>query len=257
MVDTSTEAVTNLLDGVTPGPWSGDPRFSTIVAGEKCIVEVFTSDADAHFITAARDLVPALLAERDALAAAEWAAEADVARRLEMHECAMAERDDCIEDWSKANDRIKALEGALGWYAEQTSLCRLIHSEGDVGRNALANDGGDLARAALAASRAASDCQQRDLVTAEAAQPVTVQDTPLYQGPILVGMEFVWEPNNSRSRENIIVTKVVARADDETMIFSRIAGPKGLKATEGWNDESRFREAVVPAITVQDAAKVP
>ena len=26
-----------------------------------------------------------------------------------MHECAMAERDDCIEDWSKANDRIKAL----------------------------------------------------------------------------------------------------------------------------------------------------
>lgn len=65
MVDTSTEAVTKLLDGVTPGHWTGDPRFSTIVAGEKCIAEVFTSDADAHFIAAARDLVPALLAERD------------------------------------------------------------------------------------------------------------------------------------------------------------------------------------------------
>lgn len=132
MVDTSTEAVTKLLDGVTPGPWGVDPLYATIVSGSKSITEVFTSDADARFIAAARDLVPALLAERDALKkerddamegwhvihpnitvqdAARVVADglADVARRLEMHECAMAERDDCIEDWSKANDRIKAL----------------------------------------------------------------------------------------------------------------------------------------------------
>ena len=49
MVDTSTEAVTKLLDEVTPGYWFSD--------GYR--VE--------DFIPAARDLVPAMLAERDAL----------------------------------------------------------------------------------------------------------------------------------------------------------------------------------------------
>lgn len=42
------------------------------------------------------------------------------------------------------------LRKALEWYAEQARLCRLVHSEGDSGRNALANDGGAIARAALA-----------------------------------------------------------------------------------------------------------
>ena len=67
--DTSTEAVADLLIGVTPGSWAFNPRFATIVSGEKCIAEVFTSDADSLFIAAARDLVPELLAERDALKA--------------------------------------------------------------------------------------------------------------------------------------------------------------------------------------------
>ena len=129
MVDTSTEAVAKLLDGVTPGPWVFDPRFSTIVAGEKCIAVVFTSDANAHFIASVRDLVPALLAERDAQAARADAADADVARRLEMHECAMAERDDCIEDWSRANDRIKAL------LAERDALRLEIENLRQIDRN--------------------------------------------------------------------------------------------------------------------------
>lgn len=34
-------------------------------------------------------------------------------RRAEMHECAMEERDDCIEDWSKANDQICRLTSEL------------------------------------------------------------------------------------------------------------------------------------------------
>ena len=42
------------------------------------------------------------------------------------------------------------LREALEWYAEQVRLSRLIHSEGDKGRNALAADGGEKARAALA-----------------------------------------------------------------------------------------------------------
>lgn len=45
--------------------------------------------------------------------------------------------------------RIKVLEEALRWYGEQTQLAKLIHSEGDSGRNALAKDGGDRARKAL------------------------------------------------------------------------------------------------------------
>lgn len=40
-------------------------------------------------------------------------------------------------------DRGRALE----WYGEQARLARLIHSEGDAGRNALADDGGKRARA--------------------------------------------------------------------------------------------------------------
>ncbi len=42
---------------------------------------------------------------------------------------------------------------ALEWYQEQARLCRLIHSEGDAGRNALAADGGRRARAALSATQ--------------------------------------------------------------------------------------------------------
>jgi hypothetical protein len=41
----------------------------------------------------------------------------------------------------------------LEWYAEQARLARLIHSEGDAGRHALADDGGKRARAALAKAR--------------------------------------------------------------------------------------------------------
>jgi hypothetical protein len=45
--------------------------------------------------------------------------------------------------------RVKVLEDALRWYGEQARLAKLIHSEGDSGRNALAKDGGERARTAL------------------------------------------------------------------------------------------------------------
>lgn len=50
---------------------------------------------------------------------------------------------------AKDKARIERLQAALRWYGEQARLARLIHSEGDVGRNALARDGGEYARAAL------------------------------------------------------------------------------------------------------------
>ena len=48
--------------------------------------------------------------------------------------------------------RVAELETELAWYGEQARLCRLIHSEGDAGRNALAADGGKRARNALTKS---------------------------------------------------------------------------------------------------------
>jgi hypothetical protein len=45
-----------------------------------------------------------------------------------------------------APDLLEALE----WYGEQARLARLIHSEGDAGRQALASDGGRRAQAIIA-----------------------------------------------------------------------------------------------------------
>lgn len=45
----------------------------------------------------------------------------------------------------------RALVEALEWYGEQARLARLIHSEGDAGRHALAADGGKRASDVLAA----------------------------------------------------------------------------------------------------------
>lgn len=86
-IDTSTEAVNALLEGVTPGPWDaamergchgiiaqylpqGGANFVALVGNDTATPEKEPSRfANARFIAAARDLVPALLAERDALRA--------------------------------------------------------------------------------------------------------------------------------------------------------------------------------------------
>lgn len=49
-----------------------------------------------------------------------------------------------------ASNGVSALREALEWYGEQARLARLIHSEGDAGRHALAADGGKRAREVLA-----------------------------------------------------------------------------------------------------------
>ena len=55
-------------------------------------------------------------------------------------------------DAAKLRQRVAELEAALAWYGEQARLCRLIHSEGDAGRQALADDGGKRARDVLTKS---------------------------------------------------------------------------------------------------------
>lgn len=80
MTDTSTTAITAILDGVTPGPWDErGPTWNQSIWSSTdnrvCFMahsSGLNDDRDlktARFIAAARDLVPALLAERDALAA--------------------------------------------------------------------------------------------------------------------------------------------------------------------------------------------
>lgn len=54
---------------------------------------------------------------------------------------------------SAAACECEALRTELTWYGEQARLARLIHSEGDAGRNALAADGGKRARQALHAGK--------------------------------------------------------------------------------------------------------
>ena len=88
MTDTTTQAVTALLDGVTPGPWAynthrevgpmhtGDDQAWGMICDPVCEVNFSaTHMGNTRFIAAARDLVPALLADRNALAAQLAAAE--------------------------------------------------------------------------------------------------------------------------------------------------------------------------------------
>jgi signal transduction histidine kinase len=70
-------------------------------------------------------------------------------KRRKLHEDAWAEARKFLARAKAAEARVKALEEALVWYGEQARLARLIHSEGDKGRHALADDGGRRARATL------------------------------------------------------------------------------------------------------------
>lgn len=105
MVDTSTEAVTKLLDGVTPGPWRVSKSYRGIVSdspsgyddaesvhayGGHMVCES-VMDHNRPFIAAARDLVQALLAERDAL---------------------KKERDEAIEGWHVIHPNITVQDAA-------------------------------------------------------------------------------------------------------------------------------------------------
>jgi hypothetical protein len=68
-IDTSPEAVERLMDGVTPGPWRKSYSFATQVASSSSVVCNAMLHENARFIAAARQLVPALSAERDRLTA--------------------------------------------------------------------------------------------------------------------------------------------------------------------------------------------
>lgn len=72
-------------------PWEVNPQMGQWTADQQIVGE------GAEYVHI--DEVNAIIAAAD--------------RRTEMHECAMEERDNCIEDWSKANDQICRLTAEL------------------------------------------------------------------------------------------------------------------------------------------------
>jgi hypothetical protein len=86
-----------------------------------------------------QDELAARIAELEARATAAEAREAALMKNVQWAQ-------DCMMDYVVENAKLRE---ALEWYGEQARLCRLIHSEGDAGRHALANDGGIRARKAL------------------------------------------------------------------------------------------------------------
>jgi hypothetical protein len=99
MTDTSTEAVERLLDGVTPGPWrwhndAGDwylaPGVWVAWGTDGTPGGDVIDRANSRFIASSRDLVPALLAERDAALAR--ASEAENKASSAQHSVAVLEK---------------------------------------------------------------------------------------------------------------------------------------------------------------------
>lgn len=75
-----------------------------------------------------------------------------------------------------------------------------------------------------------------------------------YEGPIEVGMRFVWEPLLSYATSHVAVTKILPeewqtnpRGRTERHIYTKSYDNKTgeYSGAEVWSDESRFREAVV------------
>ena len=82
----------------------------------------------------------------------------------------------------------------------------------------------------------------------------------LYKGPINPGDVFAWEPDLPHARELVVVTRITGPGEDQTIEHALgvavLSGGHEQRVwtrpldgdEEVWNDESRFREAVVPTL---------
>lgn len=132
------DACVDLADQVSDAALTGLPEQARL---RESMAAAFTKASHIILALAPADAlaeVQRLRDERDGLLrAAHDNHEAD-----KRAEAAEAERDAALAE-------VQRLREALAWYGEQSRLARLIHKDGDAGRNAIAADGGKRARAAL------------------------------------------------------------------------------------------------------------
>ena len=148
-IDTSREAVERLLDGVTPGPWQSDGEFMDryhevrVAMPDRCGVPMATiaeashnwndvtdvaerriswkeAEANARFIAAARELVPALLARAEAAEAERDRAMQTCEQIAARAEAALAEVSRLTAERDEADRRAGAAE--RGWEADKETL---------------------------------------------------------------------------------------------------------------------------------------
>jgi len=128
------------LNGIAKDRYGNHRSHLTILDADKATRGAAALTADGETLLAQANTIARLTSERDA---------ARETLRMFKSWDFPGDLQDLAVRCDAAEARVKVLEEALGWYAEQSRLCRLIHAEGDVGRSALANDGGAKARAAL------------------------------------------------------------------------------------------------------------
>lgn len=92
------------------------------------------------------------------------------------------------------------------------------------------------------------------------AEGVLVRGERPYKGRINPGDVFAWEPDLPHARELVVVTRISTPDNDKVIVHARgsavISGGHEQRIwtrsidgdDEFWNDESRFREAVVPTL---------
>lgn len=121
--------------------------FGVIASGEQTMNPAFASimedrcSAAAALIASQAAEIERLRGEASARDKREYEAGHKIAIGVEIELAAAEARA------TRAEERIAEMDAALEWYGENARLCRLIHSGGDAGRSALAEDGGKRARA--------------------------------------------------------------------------------------------------------------
>jgi hypothetical protein len=119
---------------------------------------------------------------------------------------------------------------------------------------------------ALASLRAAAT-PEMEVAPIDSTRNVASTD---YQGPIKVGMHFIWEPTRPAAWAHIVVTEIKTHApngfrfDERRIQTENVTRNRyGREGDVAWNEEGRFREACRPCdetgtlLTLGEATSAP
>jgi hypothetical protein len=129
---------------------------------------------------------------------------------------------------------VAELVEALRWYGEQSRLARLIHSEGDAGRHAIAADGGNRAAAVLAKRDAPmTPTEQAALWLADVTRWTKIN-----------GQEIVGSPLLDEAQVLAAIARHLAPGDDAVLIDALLNEPGHDK---DWREAAAARIAALTA----------